>query len=163
MSAPHLEGLNEKQREAVETLEGPLLILAGAGSGKTRVITQRIAALVGRGVDPSAVVAVSFTNKAANEMAERMVPLVGLARARRIRMSTFHSFGLDLLKEEPRAGDAKARFVIFDQADSLGLVKEILRGTECEVIHLPRSSPPDTTLSTPGGRPRQWYRGCSMR
>jgi superfamily I DNA/RNA helicase len=119
--------LNSAQQQAVEHGDGPLLILAGAGSGKTRVITQRIASLIGRGVRPSSIVAVSFTNKAATEMAERMVPLVGSARAGRIRMSTFHRFGLTLLKEEARAADLDGRFVIFDQADSIGVVKEILR------------------------------------
>jgi len=119
--------LNAAQRQAVEHGDGPLLILAGAGSGKTRVITQRIASLIGRGVKPEAIVAVSFTNKAANEMAQRMVPLVGSTRAGRIRMSTFHSFGLALMKKEAVAADLDGRFVIFDQADSLGVVKEILR------------------------------------
>jgi DNA helicase-2/ATP-dependent DNA helicase PcrA len=122
-----MEQLNAAQREAVEHGNGPMLILAGAGSGKTRVITRRIAALIDRGVKPSAIVAVSFTNKAAREMAARMVPLVGSRRAGAIRMSTFHSFGLALLKEEARAADIDGRFVIFDQSDSLGLVKEILR------------------------------------
>ena len=119
--------LNPAQQSAVEHGEGPLLILAGAGSGKTRVITQRIAALIERGVKPEAIVAVSFTNKAAREMQERMTPLLGSRRAGRIRMSTFHSFGLELLKEDARAAGLDGRFVIFDQGDSLGLVKEILR------------------------------------
>ena len=123
----HSSALNAAQRRAVEHGDGPLLILAGAGSGKTRVITQRIARLVDRGVRPSAIVAVSFTNKAAREMAERMVSLVGSRRAGRVRMSTFHSFGLELLKEQARDTDDGGRFVIFDQSDSLGLVKEILR------------------------------------
>jgi len=121
--------LNAAQRKAVEHGEGPLLILAGAGSGKTRVITQRIACLIERGVKPSAIVAVSFTNKAATEMAQRVVPLVGSRRAGQVRMSTFHSFGLGLLKEEMRAAGLDGKFVVFDQADSLGVVKEILRGT----------------------------------
>jgi DNA helicase-2/ATP-dependent DNA helicase PcrA len=120
--------LNRAQRDAVEHGDGPLLILAGAGSGKTRVITHRIASLIAKGVDPQAIVAVSFTNKAAREMAERMVPLVGSRKAGKIRMSTFHSFGLALLKEESRAAGIGGKFVIFDQADSLGVVKEILRG-----------------------------------
>jgi len=119
--------LNQPQREAVEHGDGPLLILAGAGSGKTRVITQRVAHLIRQGTDPSAIVAVSFTNKAAKEMAERMVPLVGRTKAGKVRVSTFHSFGLDLLREHSRGDASKGRFVIFDQGDALGLVREILR------------------------------------
>jgi superfamily I DNA/RNA helicase len=119
--------LNAAQRQAVEHGDGPMLILAGAGSGKTRVITERIASLVLRGAAPASIVAVSFTNKAANEMAERMVPLIGAGRAARLRMSTFHSFGLALLKEEARAAGIEGRFVIFDQGDSLGVVKQILK------------------------------------
>ena len=81
------------------------------------MITERIASLVERGAAPESIVAVSFTNKAANEMAERMVPLVGSRRARHdIRMSTFHSFGLALLKEEKRAAGLDGRFTIFDQS-----------------------------------------------
>ena len=119
--------LNTAQQAAVRHGDGPMLILAGAGSGKTRVITHRIAALIDRGIAPASILAVSFTNKAANEMAERMVPLVGSRKAERIRMSTFHSFGLALLKEERAAGGLDGRFVVFDQGDSLGTVKEILR------------------------------------
>lgn len=119
--------LNPAQREAVEYGDGPMLILAGAGSGKTRVITHRIARLIRNGANPQSIVAVSFTNKAASEMQERMRPLVGRTRAARIRMSTFHRFGLNLLREESQATGFGNRFVIFDQGDSLGLVKEILR------------------------------------
>ncbi|MGD8859883.1 MAG: 3'-5' exonuclease [Myxococcales bacterium] len=119
--------LNAEQRRAVEHGDGPLLILAGAGSGKTRVITQRIAALVQQGVDPDRILAVSFTNKAAAEMTERMVPLVGRKQARALWMSTFHSFGLRFLREEKQALKLGSRFVIFDQGDSLGVVKDILR------------------------------------
>jgi len=119
--------LNQPQKEAVEHGEGPMLILAGAGSGKTRVITHRVAHLIRRGTDPCAIVAVSFTNKAAKEMAERLVPLVGRAKAGKIRVSTFHSFGLDMLREEGRGDASRGRFVIFDQGDALGLVREILR------------------------------------
>lgn len=119
--------LNPAQREAVEHGAGPLLILAGAGSGKTRVITHRIASLIRRGVEPESIVAVSFTNKAAAEMAERTVPLVGGKKASRVRMSTFHRFGLAFLREEAAAAGIAGRFVIYDQGDSSGLVKEILR------------------------------------
>ena len=102
-------------------------MLAGAGSGKTRVITQRIARLVQRGVRPESILAVSFTNKAAAEMAERMVPLVGNRIADRLWLSTFHSFGVRFLGEENRALGYDGRFVIFDQGDALGLVKEIIK------------------------------------
>ncbi len=118
--------LNEAQRAAVEHAQGPLLVLAGAGSGKTRVITHRIARLVQRGVRPEAILAVSFTNKAAAEMAERMVPLVGKDSAERLWLSTFHSFGVRFLQQENRALGYDGRFVIFDQGDSLGLVRDIL-------------------------------------
>jgi superfamily I DNA/RNA helicase len=119
--------LNRAQRAAVEHGDGPLLVLAGAGSGKTRVITQRVASLIGRGVAPERILAVSFTNKAAEELVERMVPLVGRPLARKIWMSTFHSFGLRFAQEEKQALKLGKRFVIFDQGDSLGMVKEILR------------------------------------
>ncbi len=119
--------LNESQRAAVEHEVGPLLVLAGAGSGKTRVITQRIARLLERGVRPEAILAVSFTNKSAGEMAERMTPLVGADVARRVVLCTFHSFGVRLLGEEWKALGTDGRFVIFDQGDTLGLVRQLLR------------------------------------
>ncbi len=119
--------LNEAQQAAVEHVQGPLLVLAGAGSGKTRVITHRIARLLQRGVRPEAILAVSFTNKAAAEMAERMAPLVGKEKAERLWLSTFHSFGVRFLRQENRALGYDGRFVIFDQGDSLGLVRDILK------------------------------------
>ncbi|MBX3270197.1 MAG: UvrD-helicase domain-containing protein [Sandaracinaceae bacterium] len=119
--------LNPAQQAAVEHGEGPLLVLAGAGSGKTRVITQRIARLCERGVRPESILAVSFTNKAAAEMAERMIPLVGRSRAEKLWLSTFHSFGVRFLREESKALGYPGRFVIFDQGDALGLVREIVK------------------------------------
>jgi superfamily I DNA/RNA helicase len=119
--------LNAAQAEAVAHRQGPLLILAGAGSGKTRVLTQRIAALLSEGVKPEAILAVSFTNKAADEMRERMVSLVGKGAAGKLWLSTFHSFGVRFVQEEKSALGLGKRFVIFDQGDSMGVVKDVLR------------------------------------
>jgi len=118
--------LNKSQRAAVEHGKGPLLVLAGAGSGKTRVITHRIARLIEKGVPAAGILAVSFTNKAANEMAERMVPLVGAATAQALWLSTFHSFGVRFLREEKESLGYGERFVVFDQGDSLGVVREVM-------------------------------------
>jgi DNA helicase-2/ATP-dependent DNA helicase PcrA len=121
--------LNPAQQRAVEHDLGPLLVLAGAGSGKTRVVTERIARLIARGVPAGAILAVTFTNKAAREMHERVVRLVGAQIGRDLRISTFHRFGLDTLRSETRAlGLRGSSFAIFDQSDSAGVVREILRG-----------------------------------
>ena len=123
--------LNPAQQEAVEHVRGPLLVLAGAGSGKTRVITHRIARLVEtHRVAPQRILAVSFTNKAAEEMGERMEPLVGKERSKKLWLSTFHSFGVRFLSEEAGAAfgaSGKTRFSIFDQADCVGLLREIMK------------------------------------
>jgi DNA helicase-2/ATP-dependent DNA helicase PcrA len=119
--------LNRAQSEAVEHGQGPLLVLAGAGSGKTRVITHRIARLIDRGTRPEAILAVSFTNKAAAEMKERLANLIGRDTADEVWLSTFHSFGVRFLGEEAEALGHRGRFVIFDQGDAVGLVRELLR------------------------------------
>ena len=94
-----LTNLNDKQKEAVLTTEGPLLVLAGAGSGKTKVLTTRIAYLIEEeNISPFHILAITFTNKAAKEMQERLFKIVGEI-ARNIQVSTFHSFGLKLLRE----------------------------------------------------------------
>jgi superfamily I DNA/RNA helicase len=118
--------LNAAQRSAVEHGQGPLLVLAGAGSGKTRVIAQRIGRLIARGAPPDRILAVSFTNKAAKEMAERLSSIAGATAAERTWLSTFHSFGVRFLTAV-REGQRDARFVIFDQEDALGLVRDLLR------------------------------------
>jgi len=120
--------LNPSQRAAVEHDLGPLLVLAGAGSGKTRVVTARIARLLSRGVHAKNMLAMTFTNKAAAEMLERVAKLVGHKVARDLTIGTFHHFGLGVLRAESRAlGFRGGRFVIFDQADQSGVVREVLR------------------------------------
>ncbi|HBC46468.1 MAG TPA: ATP-dependent DNA helicase PcrA [candidate division Zixibacteria bacterium] len=127
MKYKHLDGLNEPQRQAVEQLNGPLLVVAGAGSGKTRVITHRIAHLIATGTAaPDQILAVTFTNKAAGEMKERVVDLLGF-EARRVWISTFHSFCARLLRDNSEALGYKRTFSIYDEAESLALIKRIYK------------------------------------
>ncbi len=126
-----LDELNPPQREAVCATEGPLLVLAGAGSGKTRVITYRVGHLLERGAHASEILAVSFTNKAADEMRERVDKLVG-ARGRKVTLSTFHALGLQILKAESAALGFGGGFTIYDASDQLGTVREILRKVSVE-------------------------------
>ena len=121
-----LAGLNEPQREAVCHTEGPLLILAGAGSGKTRVLTHRIAYLLQQGAQPWRILAVTFTNKAAQEMRERVLNLVGPA-GDSIWVSTFHTACVRILRQEIQELGFDKNFVIFDAQDQLTLVKNILK------------------------------------
>ena len=123
-----LSKLNSPQREAAAHVEGPLLVLAGAGSGKTRVITFRIAHLLDLGVPPEAICAVTFTNKAAEEMRERVAHLLHDKKtARALTIGTFHALGLHILKSERRALGMPRGFAIYDQADQLGTVREAIR------------------------------------
>jgi DNA helicase-2/ATP-dependent DNA helicase PcrA len=126
-----LDELNPPQREAVTTVDGPLLVLAGAGSGKTRVITYRVAHLLDRRVAPGEILAVSFTNKAAEEMKERVGRLVG-RRGREVHLSTFHSLGLAILKSEKQALGRGGGFTIYDASDQLGVLRELCRRTSME-------------------------------
>lgn len=119
--------LNAAQRQAVEHDQGPLLVLAGAGSGKTRVITQRIGRILERGVSPTRVLAVSFTNKAADEMRERLEKVIGPQDAKRVWLSTFHRFGVRFLQSEAQTLWGTSRFVVLDQGDCSGLLKELFK------------------------------------
>src|SRR5512138_2357865 len=121
-----LKGLNPQQREAVMHTEGPLLILAGAGSGKTRVLTHRIAQLLMKGVPPWQILAVTFTNKAAQEMRERVAHLVGPA-ANSMWVSTFHTACVRILRQEIAQLGYNKNFVIFDSQDQQVIVKNVLK------------------------------------
>ena len=147
----YLSGLNDKQREAVEYTEGPLLIVAGAGAGKTRVITHRILHLIKKGIEPSSILAITFTNKAAKEMRDRVFSMLradtGLNRPvtafpennsyQRSRqgagvpcISTFHSLGVQIIRENSTRLGISQNFTIYDKGDSVGAIKEALRRSD---------------------------------
>ena len=120
--------LNPAQLQAVHHLQGPALVLAGAGSGKTRVIVQKIARLLqpgtGAGLKPAQIAAITFTNKAAAEMRERAKALVGSRAAKDLAISTFHSLGVRILRSDGRALGLKEQFSIFDSDDVLGVMRD---------------------------------------
>jgi superfamily I DNA/RNA helicase len=126
MAGFRLFDLNPEQESAVRTLEGPLLILAGAGSGKTRVITARAAFLVAQGVAPEAILAVTFTNKAAKEMRERLASIIDPEQARKVTMSTFHALCVRILRQDIEKLGYKKNFSIYDEGDQTGLIKKII-------------------------------------
>lgn len=130
-----MQGLNEPQQRAVACLQGPLLIVAGAGSGKTRVLTFRIANLLEHGVPPYRILAITFTNKAAREMRERVDALIGDA-AQDVWLSTFHSFCARFLRMElEHYGRYAKNFVIYDATDSKGLIRECLKELNIDEKH----------------------------
>ncbi len=122
-----LAGLNPEQRHAAEILEGPLLVLAGAGTGKTRVITYRIAHMLARFIEPESILAVTFTNKAAREMKERLGELVGAAEADRIAVGTFHAFCVRRLRQHAELLGFPKGFSICDASDQQAAVKAAMR------------------------------------
>lgn len=122
----YLAGLNPTQREAVEQTEGPVMIVAGAGSGKTRVITYRVAHLINKGIDPFHILVLTFTNKAAKEMRNRITTVIG-AEAKNIWMGTFHSVFAKILRVEAQHIGYPNNFTIYDTDDSKSLVKTILK------------------------------------
>src|SRR5665647_1521029 len=122
-----LDGLNSRQREAAETIQGPLLILAGAGSGKTRTIIHRIAHIIETGEAwPSQILAITFTNKAAAEMRDRVRDLVG-EQTDGMWISTFHSACVRILRRQAESMGMKQSFTIYDSADSRALLKRIIK------------------------------------
>jgi superfamily I DNA/RNA helicase len=121
-----ISDLNPEQRDAATHEDGPMLILAGAGTGKTRTITARIAWLIGCGADPSKVLAVTFTNKAAREMKERIAGMVEPDQAKQVTASTFHSLCVRILRGDANKLGYKDNFSIFDEGDQMGLIKKII-------------------------------------
>jgi len=143
----HLKGLNEAQKEAVLCTKGPLLVLAGAGAGKTRVITHRILQIVREGAAPEQILAITFTNKAAGEMRERTLNLLEKFQGETLNqgsprfrlnsgpfVSTFHSLGLTIIKENFRSFGFKRTPAVYDRADSLRIVKEALKAMGTDEI-----------------------------
>jgi DNA helicase-2/ATP-dependent DNA helicase PcrA len=127
-----LERLNPPQREAVAHPSGPLLILAGAGSGKTRVLAHRVAYLVATGIKPWQIVAVTFTNKAANEMRERIAGLIGEEAAREATIGTFHAICARILRRDGDKIGLTRSFTIYDRADQVALAKQVLRALDLD-------------------------------
>ena len=122
-----LEGLNDAQKAAAGHIEGPMMVVAGAGSGKTRVLTHRIAHLIDQGVDPFSILALTFTNKAAREMKGRIGQIVGEADARNIWMGTFHSVFARTLRIESERINYPSNFTIYDTQDSRSVIKDVIK------------------------------------
>ncbi|MCP4847539.1 MAG: UvrD-helicase domain-containing protein [Verrucomicrobiaceae bacterium] len=122
----NLAGLNPAQRAAVEQVEGPVLILAGAGTGKTRTVTTRIAHMVSSGICPSRILALTFTNKAANEMRERVAGMVSKEDAKKITLCTFHSLCVRILRKSIDRLGYKRNFTIYTASDQVGLVRKLI-------------------------------------
>ncbi|MBO6169944.1 MAG: UvrD-helicase domain-containing protein [Bacteroidales bacterium] len=134
-----LDGLNDEQRKAVQCVDGPVLIVAGAGSGKTRVLTSRVAYLLAEGVDPSRILALTFTKKAAGEMKERIALMVGQYKARRVVMGTFHSVFIRFLRDYAESLGYPKEFTIYDQGDSVSAVKAVIKELNLDdAVYKPR-------------------------
>ena len=134
-----LEGLNSAQKQAVSCVDGPVLIVAGAGSGKTRVLTSRIAYILENGSDPSRILALTFTKKAASEMKERIALMVGERRARKLFMGTFHSVFIRFLREFADSLGYPQAFTIYDQSDSTSAVKTCIKELQLdEKVYKPK-------------------------
>ena len=134
-----LEGLNSEQRRAVSCVDGPVLIVAGAGSGKTRVLTSRIAYILEQGCEPSQILALTFTKKAASEMKERIAVMVGEKKARRLYMGTFHSVFIRFLREFADSLGYPSTFTIYDTSDSVSAIKTCLKELQLdEKVYKPK-------------------------
>jgi len=132
MSKINIDALNEPQLKAVQTINGPVLIIAGAGSGKTRVITYRIAYMLEKGIPQSSILALTFTNKAAREMQIRVKELTG-KKLQSLTVSTFHAFGLEIIRDNHEVLGYRRNFSVYDETDKISLIKDSLR--ECKLAN----------------------------
>ena len=135
-----LNGLNNPQKEAVTTIEGPVMVIAGAGSGKTKALTHRIAYMIQEGVNPFSIMALTFTNKAAKEMKDRIMKLVDPHAARNVWMGTFHSIFARILRIEAQHLGFTPDFTIYDTDDSKQLINAILKERELDPKIYPAKS-----------------------
>ena len=135
MQLDYLKGLNDNQREAVEHINGPIMIVAGAGSGKTKVLTTRIAHLIRNGVDPFNILALTFTNKAAAEMKERIEHILGNREARNLYIGTFHSVFARILRSDATKLGYPSNFTIYDTDDAKSIVKSIVQEMQLDDKH----------------------------
>ena len=135
MKANYLDDLNVPQREAVTTIKGPLMIIAGAGSGKTKVLTTRIAHLMNNGVDSFNILSLTFTNKAAKEMKERVEKILGGSEARNLYIGTFHSVFARLLRSDAPKLGYPSDFTIYDSDDAKSVVKTIVNELNLDDKH----------------------------
>jgi len=180
--APYLKGLNAAQRRAVDTLDGPVLVLAGAGTGKTRVLTTRIAHILATGrAFPSQILAVTFTNKAAREMKDRIGQLVGGAVEGMPWLGTFHSIGVKILRRHVELAGLKSGFTILDSDDQLRLMKQVIEAAGIDKDRWPARQlaslidgwknrgltpdavPPGESFAFGNGKGRDLYAGYQMR
>ncbi len=150
--APYLHGLNPEQRLAVETLEGPVLVLAGAGTGKTRVLTTRIAHILATAqARPGEILAVTFTNKAAREMKARVGAMVGQVVEGMPWLGTFHSIGVKILRRHAELVGLKPDFTILDTDDQIRLLKQLLEAEHIDEKRWPARSPASSTAGRTAG------------
>ena len=138
-----LDQLNEPQREAVTTVEGPVMVIAGAGSGKTRALTYRIAYMISQGIDPFSIMALTFTNKASREMRDRIAKLIDASDARSVWIGTFHSIFARILRIEAEKIGYTSNFTIYDTDDSKNLIKQIITDMQLDI----KTYPPKNVLN----------------
>jgi DNA helicase-2/ATP-dependent DNA helicase PcrA len=162
--ATYLADLNAEQRRAVETLDGPVLVLAGAGTGKTRVLTTRIAHILATGrARPSEILAVTFTNKAAREMKERVGDMVGQVVEGMPWLGTFHAIGVKILRRHAELVGLKSDFTILDVDDQIRLLKQILAAENIDDKRWPRMLAGMIDIGKIAASPPRMYRRAKVQ